>query len=660
MSTHEPHKRTDAAGPDAEGPSILRVAIAQINTTVGDLSGNARLTLEAHGQAVAAGARLVVFPELTLTGYPPEDLLLKPSFLEDTAATLLELAGRLTTGLTLVGYAGAGPDGPRNCAALIAGGQIVQSYAKCTLPNYGVFDEKRYFTPGRHCPVYCFGPWRLAVNICEDIWGPARVAVVQAREGGANLMANLSASPYHMEKGRERENLFCGQARRLGIPILYSNLVGGQDELVFDGQSLAAGPDGRLLGRAPQFVPHLTLVDLTAPPPRAAAGRRGPARHEIPRDAAVPAGNGTTSAPEDLVLTPVVVDLSDRLAGVFAVSADAPARPAPPADAPRPRSQAAEETAAEAAERPAEPGPHLLPTLRGISHNRVHPAMDADREVYSALMLGLRDYVRKNGFGGVVIGLSGGIDSALTAVIAADALGAQAVAGISMPSLYSSAETRGGARQLAERLGMTFHEIPIQTLFQQALCDLQPLLGGREPDETEENMQARLRGLLLMAFSNKLRSLVLATGNKSEVAVGYCTLYGDMVGGYSVLKDVFKTHVYRLARWRNAATPAAPPIPRDTLERPPSAELKPDQRDSDSLPPYEVLDPIVRALVEEERSPREIVARGFDRATVDRVYQMIQGNEYKRRQAAPGIKITPRAFGRDRRYPLTNRYRPRT
>ncbi len=646
--TSDPHKSADSVGGGNQEPATLRAAIAQINTTVGDLAGNARLVLEAHAQAAASGARLVVFPELTLTGYPPEDLLLKPSFLEDTESTLLELAGQLTTGLTLVGYAATSPDGPRNCAALIAAGEVVQSYAKCTLPNYGVFDEKRYFAPGRHCPVYCFGPWRLAVNICEDIWGPAHVAVLQARAGRANLMANLSASPYHMEKGRERETLFCGQARRLGIPILYSNLVGGQDELVFDGQSLAAGSDGRLLGRAPQFVPHLTLVDLPTPPPSGGS--------EVPesKPGALPAGNGTTVAPEEAVsgedrtLAPVVVDLSARLARVFG-------RPPTGAGETAPQAIPPDEAPIDLSETRA----HLLPTLRGISHNRVHAAMDADREVYSALLLGLRDYVRKNGFGGVVIGLSGGIDSALTAVIAADALGAQAVSGISMPSQYSSAETRAGARELAERLGLTFYEIPIEDLFEQALCDLRPLLAGREPDETEENIQARLRGLLLMAFSNKLRSLVLATGNKSEVAVGYCTLYGDMVGGYSVLKDVFKTHVYRLSRWRNSATPGAPPIPGDTMERPPSAELKPDQQDSDSLPPYDVLDPIVRALVEEERSPREIVAQGFERATVDRVYRMIQGNEYKRRQAAPGIKITPRAFGRDRRYPLTNRYRPR-
>ncbi len=625
----------------------LRAAIAQINTTVGDLPGNALLIEQAHAQALGAGARLIIFPELTITGYPPEDLLLKPSFLEDSQATLEQLAPRLRGAICLIGYAGAGPDGPRNCAAVIVDGRIRDSYAKCTLPNYGVFDEQRYFRPGRRCPILCFGPWRLAVNICEDLWGQAPVARLQARAGRANLMANLSASPYHMHKGREREHLVCGQARRLGLPILYSNLVGGQDELVFDGQSLAAAADGRLLSRAPQFIPHLTLVDLPLPahaaptaPRRAddagAAHGRPLAGGEAPQSR----GAHTAPPPEERFLELAEIALPT-------LASHAPATLAPEIDSRETRAPVSDPAA-----------PCVLPTVTALSHNTVAPALDPDREVYCALMLGLRDYVRKNGFGGVIIGLSGGIDSALTAVIAADALGSQAVTGISMPTRYSCAETRADARALAENLRVPFHEIPIQALFEQALADLQPFFAGRGANEAEENIQARLRGLLLMAFSNKFGSLVLATGNKSEVAVGYCTLYGDMVGGYSVLKDLFKTHVYRLSHWRNAQTAAAPPIPRDTLERAPSAELKPDQKDTDSLPPYDILDPIVRALVEEERSPREIVAAGFERATVDRIYGMIQGNEYKRRQAAPGIKITPRAFGRDRRYPLTNRYRP--
>lgn len=611
----------------------LRAALAQINTTVGDLGGNRELIQSAYEQACDAGAQLVVFPELTLTGYPPEDLLLKPSFLEDSAAELKRLAEALNRALAIVGYAAPGPQGPRNAAALIARGRVLHTYAKCTLPNYGVFDEKRYFDPGVDCPLYGWGPWRLAVNICEDIWGDADVALIQA-QAGANLMVNLSASPYHMGKGHEREGLFRSQAKRLGIPILYSNLVGGQDELVFDGQSLAAAADGGLLARAPQFEPHLALIDLPAPP-------------------SADSSDATTNAPPDTGggRSPAARLRSEyhQLPADVVTCLEGPDRPSSPGSRePKPGPPDSEDSGRLEA---------ILPADQRITLGAISPAMAPDKEAYSALILGLRDYVGKNGFRGVVIGLSGGIDSALTAVIAADALGPDAVVGVSMPSAYSSPETQADARELAANLGLRFHEIPIGGIFDCTLAALDPLLAGREPDVTEENIQARLRGLLLMAFSNKLGNLVLATGNKSEVAVGYCTLYGDMVGGYSVLKDVFKTHVYRLAEWRNAATPE-PPIPVATIERPPSAELRPDQRDTDSLPPYEILDPIVKALVEDERSPREVVAAGFDRPTVDRVFRMIQGNEYKRRQAAPGIKITPRAFGRDRRYPLTNRYRP--
>jgi len=603
----------------------LRAALAQLNTTVGDLGGNRELIQGAYAQACDGGAQLVVFPELTLTGYPPEDLLLKASFLEDTESELKRLAGTLGRALAIVGYAAPGPRGPRNAAALVARGRVLHTYAKCTLPNYGVFDEKRYFDAGVDCPVYAWGPWRLAVNICEDIWGNADVALVQAR-AGANLMVNLSASPYHMGKGHDREELFRAQATRLGIPILYSNLVGGQDELVFDGQSLAAAPDGSLLARAPQFEPHIAMLDLAEPTTSSGL-------------------DPTSDTPADSRLRPQHHELQADVVTCL----ESPDRPSD-------RGGSAAQPSPQRSTDSGTPKP-LLPTVQRTSLGEVSPAMQPDQEAYSALILGLRDYVGKNGFRGVVIGVSGGIDSALTAAIAADALGPDAVVGVSMPSAYSSPETQTDARDLAENLGLQFHEIPIGGLFDGTLAALEPLLAGREPDVTEENIQARLRGLLLMAFSNKLGNLVLATGNKSEVAVGYCTLYGDMVGGYSVLKDVFKTHVYRLAEWRNALDPK-PPIPIPTIERPPSAELRPAQKDTDSLPPYEILDPIVKALVEDEKSPREVVTAGFDRPTVDRVFRMIQGNEYKRRQAAPGIKITPRAFGRDRRYPLTNRYRP--
>ncbi len=566
--------------------STLRAALAQINTTVGDLPGNRALVEAAYREAISSGAALVAFPELTLTGYPPEDLLLKPSFLEDSEASLQALAPIVTEGIVLVGYAAASPEGPRNAAALIAGGQVLDVYYKSSLPNYGVFDERRYFVPGNRCPVYEIGPWRIGVNICEDLWIPDSAPRVQAEAGGANLLINLSASPYHARKGTDRQEMIAGRARRFGVPILYTNLVGGQDELVFDGHSLAFDAGGRLLGRAAQFEPELLLIDLPTPTVAAPGG-------QDPR--------------VDILAFPDV------------------ALTAPAGEAP----------------------------------GTIHPLLGEDEEEYRALILGLRDYVRKNAFGGVVIGLSGGIDSALTAVVAADALGPEAVIGISMPSGYTSGSARQGAAALARNLGIRFHEVPIGRLFDQTREELEAPLGRAEFDVTEENIQARLRGMLLMAFSNRLGHLVLATGNKSEIAVGYCTLYGDMVGGFSVLKDVLKTRVYRLARWRNAQSPQSPPIPEDTIVRPPSAELRPDQKDSDSLPPYETLDPILTALVQEEKSPRELVAAGYDRALVDRIFRMIQGNEYKRRQGAPGIKITPRAFGRDRRYPLTNRYRPR-
>jgi NAD+ synthase (glutamine-hydrolysing) len=602
--------------------TVLRIALAQINTTVGDLPGNRTLAEEAYRKAVVAGASIVVFPELTLTGYPPEDLLLKPSFLEDTRASLDALAPKITGGIAIVGWIEASPAGPRNAAALVARGRVRDVYQKCTLPNYGVFDEKRYFVPARRCPVYCVGPWRIAINICEDVWARGGVPALQAREGGANLMLNISASPYHARKGRVRERLVRFHARELGLTIAQTNLVGGQDELVFDGQSLAADAVGRLIARAPQFMPHILLVDLPLPGATPAAEPPGATGSDEPPGSVPP-----PAGPLELD----VVDLNDLAEELREVPAGAGAPDLTPAGGP----------------------------AEWISVQRAWPELADEAEVYRALTLGLADYARKNGFRGVVIGVSGGIDSALTAAIAADALGPEAVVGISMPSGYTSAGTRYDARRVAENLGIAFHEIPIGGLFEQTLRDLHPILNDRPPDVTEENLQARIRGMILMAFSNKFGHLVLATGNKTEVAVGYCTLYGDMVGGFSVLKDVLKTQVYRLAEWRNAQSPGAPPIPADTIARPPSAELRPDQKDTDSLPPYETLDPIVKALVEDDAAPRDLLAQGFDAAMIERVFAMIQGNEYKRRQAAPGIKITPRAFGRDRRYPLTNRYRPR-
>ncbi|MBD3236748.1 MAG: NAD+ synthase [Candidatus Eisenbacteria bacterium] len=613
----------------------LRAALVQINTTVGDLEGNCARCAAAFASAREGGAQLVLFPELTLTGYPPEDLLLKPSFLEDTRASLDALLPELRGALAVVGFVDCVEGHRYNAAALIWDGVVRDVYHKCTLPNYGVFDEKRYFRTATRCPVYRSGPWRIALNICEDIWVPEGVAQAQ-RAAGANLILNLSASPYHAGKGRLREHLVSRLARSLGLPVLHTNLVGGQDELVFDGRSLAAASDGRLLARARQFGEEILLVDLPAPvePPGGdALGGDAPAE-PTPRAAATPA--------EQVEQTTPGIELPPMATALRAVQVDLSAdwmRAAPPLP-------------------PDAAGSSSQPDFARTA-GRMAPELDREEEIYRALQLGLGDYIGKNGFAGVVIGLSGGIDSALTAVIAADALGPAAVVGISMPTAYTSESARAGARALAQALGIRFHEISIQPVFTQLLVELQPLLEDRPPDVTEENIQARIRGLILMAYSNKFGHLVLATGNKSELAVGYCTLYGDMVGGFALLKDLFKTQVYRLARWRNAAAGGRPPIPTDTLERPPSAELRPDQRDTDALPPYETLDPIVQGLVEEEHHPRELVASGFPRALVDRIFGLIQANEYKRRQAPPGVKITPRAFGKDRRYPLTNRYRPR-
>ncbi len=628
------------------GPAMgLRLVLAQIDTTVGDLRGNAHLILDAYREALAAGAEMVVFPELALTGYPPEDLLLKPSFLEENTQQLAELAKAIDSAFAVVGYV-ASDGGPRNAAALLHEGRVVHSYYKCSLPNYGVFDEKRYFLAGTQCPVYDLGHCRIGISVCEDLWTYDGVPRIQA-EAGAQMLINISASPYHARKVELREAILRTHARRFGIPVAYVNLVGGQDELVFDGGSMVVDSQGRLLARAPQFRSSLVVCDLPLEPAQ-------PSGQSLLRSEE----DGARKAFETLV-PPQGRDMR-ALRALSAVRIEVRGTP--------PVGRAAEGKQIEPAEAPDLPT-ELRSGLRAsgvaaawrrpfLVEGRPLEELDALEEVYSALLLGLADYVRKNGFKGVVLGLSGGIDSALTATIAADSLGPAAVVGISMPSQYSSESSKQGARDLARNLGIGFHEIPINGIFERTLSDLQGLFRDLPPDVTEENIQARIRGMIVMAFSNKFGHLPLATGNKSEVAVGYCTLYGDMVGGFSVLKDVLKTQVYRLAKWRNSATPKNPPIPEDTLTRPPSAELRPDQKDTDSLPPYEVLDPILRGLIEDELAPRELVAQGFAREVVDRVFRMVQANEYKRRQAAPGIKITPRAFGRDRRYPLTNRYSP--
>jgi NAD+ synthase (glutamine-hydrolysing) len=570
----------------------VRIALAQINPTVGDLEGNARLVIERAHQARAAGADVVAFPELAISGYPPEDLLLKDHFLAGCRAAVLEVAAACPDVVVLVGAPLFENVAVYNAAAILAGGKMVGSHRKIWLPNYAVFDEKRYFTPGDHVAVLEVRGLRLGINICEDIWGECGPTETAAAVGGARIVINLSMSPYHLGKGREREAMLSQRAHDAQAYVCYVNGVGGQDELVFDGQSLVFDPWGGLVARAGQFEEELLVVDLD------------PSFAKDPREEA------------ECGLGPWATEI---------ISADARA-----------------------------PAESALPFL---AQPRLRESLAVEAEVYEALRLGVKDYVAKNGFQEVVMGISGGIDSALTACIAVDALGSERVNAVSMPSRYSSEGTKGDAQQTAERLGVRFYEIPIEGIYRPYLESLAPYFAGAAPGVTEQNIQARIRGNLLMALSNKFGWLVLTTGNKSETAVGYATLYGDMAGGFAALKDVPKTLVYRLSRYRNSLGPGAGPIPDSTIERAPSAELAADQTDQDTLPPYDVLDRIIEAYVVKDESVAEIVGLGLDRAEVQRVVAMIDGNEYKRRQAAPGVRITPKAFGKDRRLPITNRYR---
>jgi NAD+ synthase (glutamine-hydrolysing) len=570
----------------------LRVLVAQLDFVVGDISGNRDRIIETLGQARGRGADLAVFPELAVCGYPPEDLLLRPSFLAANASAIAEIAGH-SAGLTaVVGFAD-GSGGLYNAAAVLHDGALAAVVHKTFLPNYSVFDEERYFDQGQEVTLVNLGGVGIGVSICEDIWYPAGPPQLQAL-AGAEVLVNLSASPYFRGKGRHRERMLATRAADTGAYVVFCNLIGGQDELIFDGNSLVIGPGGEVLGRGASFHEDLFVVDLQ--PEEVFRRRLIEPRVRTARRAERPPGNH-----REVAL----------------------ARPAP-------------------ADRPPLPERVPLEPLAGLA------------EIYAALLLGTRDYVHKNGFHEVVIGLSGGIDSALTAVIATDALGADHVVGVRMPSRYSSPSSLEDAAELAENLGIRLLTIPIDATFQAYLDMLEPSFEGRGPDVTEENLQPRIRGNILMALSNKLGHLVLTTGNKSETSVGYVTLYGDSAGGFAPLKDVPKTLVYALARWRNDQ-PEAPVIPEDTLTRPPSAELRPHQLDADSLPPYEVLDPILLAYVEEEKSMAQIVALGFDPAMVERVMRMVDRAEYKRRQSPPGIKITERAFGRDRRMPITQR-----
>ena len=579
----------------------LRIALAQVNLTVGDLEGNTEKILQYIVQAKALEAELVIFPEMAITGYPPEDLLLKPQFIDANLQCLDQIA-RVTQGITaIVGFVDRRDD-IYNAAAVVCGGSIVGIYHKHYLPNYGVFDENRYFQRGTECPVFVMGDITVGVNICEDIWYPEGPPWVQALQGNAEVIANISSSPYHMGKGDFRERMLATRAHDNTAIVAFTNLVGGQDELVFDGRSVLLNERGQVIARGPAFEEALVVADLKV-------GNVFRARLHDPRRR-----KEKLEVHADLACPSVHVNRVQRI------------------------HVAGHKVALRKA---------LLPRMD------IEP-LSAEEEIYKALVVGTRDYVQKNGFEKVVIGLSGGIDSSLTAVIAADALGVDNVVGVTMPSMYSSEGSRSDAQTLAANLGMSLMTLPIQEIFEAYLRVLRKSFGDRAPDSTEENIQARIRGNLLMALSNKFGWLVLTTGNKSEVSTGYCTLYGDMAGGFAVIKDVPKTWVYRLAEYRNGVD-SHPVIPRTILEKAPSAELRPDQRDTDSLPPYEVLDPILQAYVEEDQSFGEIVDTGADEETVRTVIRMVDRSEYKRRQGPPGIKITPRAFGRDRRLPITNR-----
>ena len=581
----------------------LRVALAQINVTVGDLEGNTQKILASMRLAHEAGAHIVCVPELALPGYPPEDLLLKPGFVAANLRKLDELvdASRDLPGLTsVIGFVDRDHD-IYNAAAIIHEGKLYGIYHKHFLPNYGVFDENRYFQAGHKAPVFLINGVHVGVNICEDVWYPTGPMTLQAY-AGAEVILNINGSPYYAGKLIFREEMLATRAADNSVIVAYLNMVGGQDELMFDGGSMVFNEQGTLIARAKEFVEDMLIVDLDT----ASVFR---SRLHDPR-----------RRQERLRVEPDVVP-------IITISDEEP-----------------QESASKAPIHPLG------------APQRIEPKMERLEEIYSALVLGTRDYVHKTGFKKAIIGLSGGIDSSLTAAIAVDALGAENVLGISMPSGYSSAGSRSDAQELAENLGIQFLTIPIEETFRTALKMMQPALGEGDPGLAAENLQARMRGNILMTISNKSGAIVLTTGNKSEMAVGYATLYGDMAGGFAVLKDVLKTLVYELAVYRSSLG-KKPVIPHSVIEKPPSAELRPGQKDTDSLPPYEILDPILKAYVEDDRSFEEIVAMGFDRKTVERVMRMVDTSEYKRRQAPPGVKITTRAFGRDRRLPITNRYR---
>src|SRR5918992_3742571 len=568
----------------------MKIALAQIDPIVGDVLGNAEKAADALDRAVEGGAELIAFPELAITGYPPEDLLLRPSFIRDNLDALGEFVGRLPKEIAAaIGFADLNGD-LYNACAVVSGGEILYRYHKQYLPNYGVFDENRYFRAGEGAPpILRIGHTLIGLSICEDIWYPGGPPREQAI-GGASVLLNVSASPYHRHKGNSRERMLGVRASDYGCYVLFCNLVGGQDQLVFDGHSVIFDPEGKLVARADQFGEDLLLVDLY------------PARSLVQR-------------------------LHD---------------PRPRKENPEHPSQVVKVSGYEPAD---------LPPVEA----RVEPSLSEEGEVLEGLVLGLGDYFRKNGFSRAVLGLSGGIDSSLAAAVAVEALGPRNLTGVLMPSRYTSEVSNTDAAALAKNLGIDTQTIPIGPAFDAYREMMESAFKGLPEDVTEENLQSRIRGNILMALSNKFGWIVLSTGNKSEMSVGYSTLYGDSAGGFAVIKDVPKNLVYRVARHFNERKNREV-IPDSVLNKEPTAELREDQRDTDSLPPYEVLDPILEAYIEEDRGVAEIVASGFEEDDVRRIMQLVDRAEYKRRQAPTGIKVTGRAFGRDRRMPITNRY----
>lgn len=574
----------------------LRIGMAQINSTVGDFTGNIDKIINTIKLAKSSGVEVLTFPELAICGYPPEDLLFKPEFIANNLKSLEKIV-KESSGIDIVIGFVDGKEEIYNAAAIIHDGKLAGVYHKIYLPNYGVFDEDRYFQAGKECPVYIIGGISIGVNICEDIWyedGPAKTQALS----GAELIINISASPYHFGKGNSREQMVKSRASANLAIVAFNNLIGGQDELVFDGNSLIVDEKGKLLARGKQFEEDLIITDLDTESIYRA-------RLDIARwrkEAVLYEEQGGTISEKVLI--------SDQ-----------------PLNIKKPK----------------------------ISTRKVK-VNGFPEEVYNALVLGTRDYIQKNGFSKVLVGLSGGLDSSLVATVAVDALGKVNVVGVAMPSQYSSPGSVSDAELLVDNLGIELLTIPIEEMYKSYIGIMADSFKGRKPDVTEENLQARIRGNILMALSNKFGWLVLTTGNKSEMATGYSTLYGDMAGGFAVIKDIPKTMAYQLADYRNSLEEHEV-IPKSVITKAPSAELRPDQKDTDTLPPYELLDPIMTAYVEEDKSVRQIIDMGYDEAVVKQVARLVDNSEYKRRQAPPGIKITPRAFGRDRRLPITNKFR---